>query len=149
MEGERRRQDVGLTRGRVVVPGVDGEAVKMIASLRDCARRALILLDLERHPIAYRFLPITRRVFGWSPLTLHDGPISVAAAFRLEELVSLTGAAGASAVIGRRHRPWFRIPVVVPALAPEYSLQEIVGVEDDSTSLAIGVVSVSPTKFLE
>jgi len=127
----------------------DCEVVKMIAGLRPFARRALILLDLERHPMAYCFLPMTRRVFGWSSLTLHDGPISVAAAFRLDELVSLAGAAGASAVIGRKHWPWFRISVVVPAHAPEYSLQEIAGVEGDSTSLTIGVVSVSPTKLLE
>jgi len=88
-------------------------------------------------------------MFGWSSLTLHDGPISVAAAFRLEELVSLAGTAAASAVIGRKHWPWFRISVVVPAHAPEYSRQEIAGVEGDSTSLTIGVVSVSPTKVLE
>jgi hypothetical protein len=106
----------------------DYEVVRIIASLRDFARRALILLDLERHPIAYCFLPMTRRMLGWSSLTLHDGPVSVAAAFRLEELISLAGAAGASAVIGRKHRPWFRISVVVPAHAPEVSPREAAGV---------------------
>jgi SAM-dependent methyltransferase len=110
----------------------DCEVVKTIASLRPFARHALILLDLERHPIAYGFLPMTRRVFGWSSLTLHDGPVSVAAAFRLEELVSLAGAAGASAVIGRKHRPWFRISVVIPAHGPEVSTRETAGVERDS-----------------
>ena len=103
----------------------------MIASLRRFARRALLLLDLERHPVAYRFLPMTRRIFGWSPLTLHDGPVSVAAAFRLEELVSLACAAGSNAVVGRKHRPWFRVSVVVPAGPAELTAQEIVHVESD------------------
>jgi hypothetical protein len=93
----------------------DCEVVEMIGSLRHLARRALLLLDLERHSLAYRFLPMTRRIFGWSPLTLHDGPVSVASAFRLEELVSLARAAGSNAVVARKHRPWFRVSVVVPA----------------------------------
>jgi SAM-dependent methyltransferase len=96
----------------------DGEVVNLIRKTRSLARRALIILDLERHPIPYHFLPMTRRVFGWSTLTLHDGPISVGAGFRAEELASLTHAAGASAVAVRKHRPWFRLSAVVPAIRP-------------------------------
>lgn len=91
----------------------DGQVVDLIRKTRSFARRALIILDLERHPIPYYFLPSTRRVFGWSTLTLHDGPISVAAGFRAEELSSLTHAAGAGAVTVRKHRPWFRLSAVV------------------------------------
>ena len=91
----------------------DGQVVDLIRKTRSFARRALIILDLERHPIPYYFLPSTRRVFGWSTLTLHDGPISVAAGFRAEELASLTRAAGAGAVTVRKHRPWFRLSAVV------------------------------------
>ena len=91
----------------------DGQVVDLIRKTRSFARRALIILDLERHPIPYYFLPSTRRVFGWSTLTLHDGPISVAAGFRAEELASLTHAAGAGAVKVRKHRPWFRLSAVV------------------------------------
>jgi SAM-dependent methyltransferase len=91
----------------------DGQVVDLIRKTRSFARRALIILDLERHPIPYYFLPSTRRVFGWSTLTLHDGPISVAAGFRAEELASLTHAAGAGAVTVRKHRPWFRLSAVV------------------------------------
>jgi 2-polyprenyl-3-methyl-5-hydroxy-6-metoxy-1,4-benzoquinol methylase len=97
----------------------DSGVVDMISRLRFFARRALLLLDLERHPFAYHFLPITRRILRWGPLTVHDGPVSVAAAFRLEELVSHTRAAGSIVAIGRRHRPWFRLSVVVPACSPE------------------------------
>jgi SAM-dependent methyltransferase len=91
----------------------DEEIVDLIRETRSLARRALIILDLERHPIPYYFLPMTRRVFEWSTLTLHDGPISVAAGFRAEELASLTRAAGAGAVTVRKHRPWFRLSAVV------------------------------------
>ena len=91
----------------------DGQVVDLIRKTRSFARRALIILDLERHPIPYYFLPSTRSVFGWSTLTLHDGPISVAAGFRAEELASLTHAAGAGAVRIRKHRPWFRLSAVV------------------------------------
>jgi 2-polyprenyl-3-methyl-5-hydroxy-6-metoxy-1,4-benzoquinol methylase len=94
----------------------DGEVINLIRRTKSLARRALIILDLERHPIPYYFLPMTRRVFKWSTLTLHDGPISVAAGFRTEELAFLTRAAGANGAVVRRHRPWFRLSVVVPAI---------------------------------
>ncbi len=83
--------------------------------LRSFARRALLLLDLERHPVAYHFLPMAKRVFDWCPLTVHDGPMSVAAAFRVEELASMAHAAGATVLAAQRHWPWFRISVVVPS----------------------------------
>jgi SAM-dependent methyltransferase len=67
----------------------DHEVIEMIVALRPFARRSLLLLDLERHPLAYWFIPLTRRLLRWSPLTLHDGPVSVASAFRLDELVCL------------------------------------------------------------
>jgi hypothetical protein len=91
----------------------------MIAALRPFASRALLLLDLERHPLAYWFIPLTRRLLKWSELTVHDGTVSVASAFRLEELVSLACDAGASEIAARQHRPWFRISVTIPANAPE------------------------------
>ena len=93
----------------------DDRVIEMIARLRLAAHRALLLLDLERHPVAYHFLPMTRWVFGWCPLTVHDGPMSVAAAFRVEELASLANAAGATALSAQRHWPWFRISVVIPS----------------------------------
>jgi SAM-dependent methyltransferase len=93
----------------------DCEVIELITELRRFARRALIVLDLERHPLPYHFLAVTKRFLGWSALTVHDGPISVAAGFRPEELAHLAQVATANPVRPRRHRPWFRISMVVPA----------------------------------
>jgi SAM-dependent methyltransferase len=92
-----------------------GQVVELIAELRRFARQALIVLDLERHPLAYHFLPMTRRLFAWSVLTLHDGPVSVAAGFRTNELARLVHATGVNNAAVRRHWPWFRLSVVIPA----------------------------------
>jgi hypothetical protein len=61
------------------------------------------------------FLPITRRVFRWSTLTIHDGPISVAACFRTEDLAFLPHAASTIGPIVRK-RPWFRLSAVLPPI---------------------------------
>ena len=121
----------------------DRHAIEMVSALRPFARRALLLLDLERHPLAYYFLPMTRRILGWGPLTVHDGAISVAAAFRLEELVSVCRAAGSNSVIGRRHRPWFRISVVIPACAPESPASRVTTVGQDPYSAILTSVGGS------
>src|SRR5260370_23751357 len=83
----------------------DCKVVEMIGSLRHFARRALLLLDLERHPLAYRFLPVTKRIFGWSPLTLHDGPFSVPSAFPLQKLAPLPRPPRPTAISPPHHIP--------------------------------------------
>jgi SAM-dependent methyltransferase len=113
----------------------DGEIVDLIRKARSLARRALIILDLERHTIPYYFLPMTRRLLRWSTLTLHDGPISVAAGFRTEELASLTQAAGASVVTVRKHWPWFRLSAVVPAI-PSPLASEVLDLPSRSKRMA-------------
>jgi SAM-dependent methyltransferase len=93
----------------------DGQAAELITALREIAGRAVIVLDLERHPVPYYFLPLTRRLLRWSEMTVHDGIISVAAAFRPEEIRALARAAGGEAVRVRRHLPWFRLSAIIPA----------------------------------
>ena len=97
----------------------DRQAAELIATLLQAARQALIVLDLERHPLPYYFLPATRRLLRWSPMTVHDGVISVAAAFRPEEIRELVRAAGAAPARVRRHLPWFRLSAIVPAGAQD------------------------------
>ncbi|HEX8985903.1 MAG TPA: methyltransferase domain-containing protein [Bryobacteraceae bacterium] len=93
----------------------DERVVPLIAALRNIARRALIVVDLERHRLAYHFIPATRPLFGWHALTMRDARISVQSGFRPVELAALARAAGAGEWTVRRHRPWFRLSLVVPA----------------------------------
>ncbi len=84
----------------------------LLARLYAIARRALIALDLYRHPLAYYFLPATRWVFRWNRLTLADGPASVEASFHPGELAQLASAAGLEKAVIRCHWPWFRLSLV-------------------------------------
>ena len=47
-------------------------------------------------------------------MTVHDGIISVAAAFRPEEIRELVRAAGGAMPRVRRHLPWFRLSAIIP-----------------------------------
>lgn len=90
----------------------DAEAERLLRGLFRLARRALIVLDLYRHRFAYYFLPATRLLFQWHWITLHDGPVSVAAAFRPGELLELARGAGLENARVRLHRPWFRVSLL-------------------------------------
>lgn len=87
----------------------DEEIVRLLGGFAKVARRKVLVIDLERSPVAYYFLPWTRWAFGWDAVTVHDGPISVEAAFRVEELKSLAVRAGLKEVKAKAYRPAFRI----------------------------------------
>ncbi len=93
----------------------DAQITELLARMRQLARRAVVVLDLERHPFPYYFLPATRHLLGWHDVTVNDGCISVEAAFRPRELAALAKAAGAQEPKVRRHRPWFRLSLVMAA----------------------------------
>ncbi|MBL8229505.1 MAG: methyltransferase domain-containing protein [Bryobacterales bacterium] len=97
------------------------DVVSLLRELASLSRRLLLVNDLERHPVAHRFLPATRHVFGWHPITVHDGMRSVAAGFQPGELLALAHRAGLLTARVRRHRPWFRLSlrsVKAPLPAP-------------------------------
>jgi 2-polyprenyl-3-methyl-5-hydroxy-6-metoxy-1,4-benzoquinol methylase len=91
------------------------QVVDLLRSFGSLARRFVVVNDLERHFLAYYFLPATRPVFGWDPITLHDGPVSVQAAFTGAELSELGRAAGLRNVTVRRYRPAFRLLLIAEA----------------------------------
>ncbi len=93
----------------------EDQAITLLREMHRLARRAVVVLDLERNPLAYFFLPLTRALFGWSELTVHDGCASVEAAFRLPELNCLAQSLAPARIILRRHYPWFRISLVALA----------------------------------
>ena len=90
----------------------DQQVVELLATFRLLARRQVVVTDLERNPLAYYFLPATRWILGWDPITLHDGPISVEASFVRNELENLARRAGLENIIVHQHRPSFRLSLV-------------------------------------
>lgn len=90
----------------------EDQVISLLRTMAQLARRAVLVTDLERHPLAYYTLPATRWLFRWHPITMHDGPASVQAGFRVPELLNLARAAGLHAPRVRRHRPWFRLSLV-------------------------------------
>lgn len=85
------------------------QVVELLAKMRCIARKAVLATDLERTWLAYHFLPATRWLFRWHPITMHDGPASVQAGFRRDELADMAHAAGLTHARIRAHRPWFRL----------------------------------------
>ena len=92
----------------------DDQVVELLESFRRVARRAVLAIDLERGPLAFRFLPATRWLFKWHQISVHDGKISVQAAFKREELLALAARAGLRQARVAVHRPWARLSLVAP-----------------------------------
>jgi SAM-dependent methyltransferase len=90
----------------------DDEVVELLKGFGDVARKAVLVIDLERNPIPYYFIAWSRPLLGWDPITVHDGAISVEAAFRREELEELARRAGLRNARARVYRPAFRIAMV-------------------------------------
>lgn len=90
----------------------DNAVVTLLREFGRVARKGVLISDLERHRIPYWFLPVSRLYFKWHWMTVHDGMISVRAAFAPDELRNLATDAGLTAVQVQTHRPAFRISVV-------------------------------------
>ena len=90
----------------------DEQVVDLLRSFHAIARKALVVCDLERHIVPYLFLPATRLLFGWHKITVHDGIISVRAAFKREELDQLARKAGIKNLQIQGYRPAFRIALL-------------------------------------
>ncbi|MBL8292401.1 MAG: methyltransferase domain-containing protein [Bryobacterales bacterium] len=92
----------------------DRQVTELLASFHQTARKALIVVDLQRHVLARHFLPATNWLFGWNEITLADGPTSVQAGFTVQELQKLAARVGLAGARVRTHRPWFRLSLVAP-----------------------------------
>jgi SAM-dependent methyltransferase len=67
----------------------NNDCARILAEMYRVASKLVIVQDLHRHPIAYRFLPWTKALFSWHPITVDDGMLSVAAAWRKDELFEI------------------------------------------------------------
>ncbi|MBI3209665.1 MAG: methyltransferase domain-containing protein [Candidatus Solibacter usitatus] len=86
-----------------------GDAARILSTMRGLSRAGIIVTDLRRHWLPRVFLPATRWLFGWGPVTLHDGPRSVRAGFTAAELQQLAQRAGLCEARARTHPTWFRL----------------------------------------
>jgi hypothetical protein len=93
------------------------EIVELLAGFAEVASRAVLVIDLERNPIPYYFVPWTKWLFGWDPVTVNDARISVEAAFRPHELETLARRAGLRNPCARAYWPAFRIALVTNVTA--------------------------------
>ncbi|HXG34745.1 MAG TPA: methyltransferase domain-containing protein [Bryobacteraceae bacterium] len=94
----------------------DREAVALLQRLAEAARKAVIVSDLERSPVALAGVWVATRLLSRNRMTRHDGPLSVRRAFRPEELVELGLRAGLR-VSRCYRRPFFRLVAVFEGAA--------------------------------
>jgi SAM-dependent methyltransferase len=91
------------------------QCVALLREMHRVARRLVLVQDLHRHWIAHQFLPLTRPLLRWHQLTVDDGMLSVAAAWRREELETLLKEAGLREKSSIEwHFPSFRYFIAVP-----------------------------------
>jgi len=87
----------------------DSDVVRLLARFGQVARKRVLVIDLLRNPVPYHFIASTRPLFGWHPVTVSDGKLSVEAAFRPRELAALAQQAGLANPRVRAFVPAFRI----------------------------------------
>jgi ubiquinone/menaquinone biosynthesis C-methylase UbiE len=72
----------------------EDEIINLLRGWSRVARRAIIVCDLVRHPVAYHGIRLVTKTFTRNIMTRTDGPLSVQRAFTLEEWRELFERAG-------------------------------------------------------
>lgn len=89
--------------------------VELLSQFRRVARRAVVIIDLERAPLLYYSLPLAGMLLRWDPVTQHDSRRSAEAGFHPSEFEQFARSIGASDYRVQRHAPWFRLSLVARA----------------------------------
>jgi len=92
------------------------QVVRLLGEFGRVARKQVLVIDLWRHPVPYYFMSWTQPLFGWQPVTVYDGQISVEATFHAGELRDLARQAGLRDPKTRSSFPGFRIAMRAGAL---------------------------------
>ena len=90
----------------------DEQVTELLRSFYAVARKALVVIDLERHILPFWFLRASQPFYGWGRITVHDGQISVRASFQKQELLRLAREAGIREAVVKRYRPAFRLALI-------------------------------------
>ncbi len=83
----------------------DEDAVAMLREMDRVTRTGWIVTDLERSRTAYGIARLLAKLVWRSPVTRHDGPLSVQRSFTAAEARRLLAAAGLEATV-KRHFPY-------------------------------------------
>ena len=83
----------------------DADAVRILAAMRQLARRAVIVDDLQRTRLGWLLAVAGCHLLSRSPIVHFDGPQSVRAAFSTSEALEMATAAGLHGAQLRRHWP--------------------------------------------
>jgi len=75
---------------------------RALAEMDRVARRGLVANDLFRSRVAHAVVWVTTRLLAKSPMSRHDGPLSILRAYTPDEVASLAGRASLADV--RVHR---------------------------------------------
>jgi 2-polyprenyl-3-methyl-5-hydroxy-6-metoxy-1,4-benzoquinol methylase len=114
----------------------DDQVVSLLRGMYRIARCAVLIADLERHILPYIFLPLSRPLFKWGDITVHDGVRSVRAAFKVAELQSLAIRAGIADPVVESYRPAFRL--TLRGEKPAWRMT------DDENQARVGVAEPAP-----
>jgi hypothetical protein len=90
----------------------DADAARFIAWMEHTAMRGWFVNDLHRHPLPYHAFRVMARLARWHRFVQHDGPVSIARAFRRPDWQRLVAAAGLDpALVAIRWHAPFRLCV--------------------------------------
>ena len=81
------------------------DAVALLGNMREAARLGVLVDDLIRSRMGYTLAWLGCRLVTTSHIVHHDGPVSVEAAFSLDEIRELAGRAGLEDARLQRHWP--------------------------------------------
>lgn len=73
----------------------DEQWVSLVQKMMFSAKKAVIINDLHRHPLAYYSIALLTQLFSRSPMVKNDSKISVLRGFKRKELEALLQQAGA------------------------------------------------------
>lgn len=72
----------------------DEEVIRFLGWMEARARLGWLVNDLHRHPFPYYGFSALAALMPWHPFVRHDGPLSIARAFRRDDWLALLNAAG-------------------------------------------------------
>ncbi len=73
----------------------DEDWIILIQKMRTAAKKAVLINDLHRHPLAYHSIGILTKLFSKSPMVKHDSKVSVMRSFKRKDLELLLQKSGA------------------------------------------------------